>query len=699
MRVVAIVLLSIASTPMTSEAQVTRLADQGGLADTSIVVGADGLGFIAYYDRNTSQLRAAHCSDARCLQATFVTVDTGTITGSSNATALGVDGLPLIAYYDGFNQRLKVAHCEDVQCAVATVTVLDDSGATGSAPSIAIGADGLGLIAYYDGGDAVPRVAHCSNVACTSASIAALDTPGLTKVSTAVARGADGLGVIAFSSYREGDASNTLTLGRCLDVACTAFQKTVLDAGRDLAAWSVAVGSDQRPLVAFSKGAGPRGLYTAHCNDAACSAATVVALDGNGINTGASLAIGSDGLPLIAYSDFQFADLQIAHCLDAACATSVVGVLHRRGYSGTGASLTIGADGRGLISHTSNASLMSAHCWDVACGFVAPPRSDFDGDGEANVLLRTPSGTLRVLRTQFTTYVQGWFLNPQTWADGFVPWRYDIDTGDFNGDGRTDLVSRNRDDGAVEVFLSDGTRFRYGGLWSWGWLPSAYDLFFGDVTGDGRTDLVARVTTSPNAGGWQVGDIYVFPSDGAGFSSSQSALWSYGWTNGYELALGDTDGDGDDDLMGRYTGGPEAPTGDVYVARSTGGQFVFVGLWTYGFDPGYRLELADVDGDGRADLVARYLGTDTSMVGLVYVMRSTGDAFSWLGNTSPWADEMFPDVDMVLRDFDSDGRADIGLRLATGQVYVRFATNGSFEPYVGPEWIRDIFKTTYPDFR
>ncbi len=119
--------------------------------DTSIAIGADGLGLISYYDATNDDLKVAHCSNAACSSAATATIDSADYFGYNTAIAIGADGLGLISYYDWTNGDLKVARCHNTACSSATTATIDSAGLVGSSSSIAIGADGLGLISYRDG--------------------------------------------------------------------------------------------------------------------------------------------------------------------------------------------------------------------------------------------------------------------------------------------------------------------------------------------------------------------------------------------------------------------------------------------------------------------------------------------------------------------------------------------------------------------
>jgi hypothetical protein len=103
-----------------NSATVTTL-DTGGTTNTgqatSITLGADGLGLISYYDAANFDLKVAHCSNVLCTSATLIAVDTAGSVGQLNTSiTLGADGLGLISYYDVTNADLKVLHCSNTLC-------------------------------------------------------------------------------------------------------------------------------------------------------------------------------------------------------------------------------------------------------------------------------------------------------------------------------------------------------------------------------------------------------------------------------------------------------------------------------------------------------------------------------------------------------------------------------------------------------
>ena len=116
-----------------SDSAITTLDSEGEVGtSTSIAIGSDGLGLISYVDHTNQALKVAHCSNVACTSATLSTLDNG-VAANAPATAIviGADGLGLISYYDWDNRDLKVAHCSNVECTSATISTLDSEGEVG----------------------------------------------------------------------------------------------------------------------------------------------------------------------------------------------------------------------------------------------------------------------------------------------------------------------------------------------------------------------------------------------------------------------------------------------------------------------------------------------------------------------------------------------------------------------------------------
>ena len=252
--------------------------------------------------------------------------------------------------------------------------------------------------------------------------------------------------------------------------------------------------------------------------------------------------------------------------------------------------------------------------WSDAEGWTEPARfgsvrlADLDGDGRQDLCAREADG-LRCYRATGRGFEERWRLDGLSDEAGFEDVRHwgSLSFGDLDGDGRADVCARAAD--GVRCWLATETGFgaqELGPAWTdadgWGGIDRWTTIRLVDVDGDGRADLCGRTP-----GGWEChpradrgfGVPYLGPALDADDGWSESAAFA-------TLRLGDVDGDGRKDLCGRGPGGVRC-----WLLRQRGFDLEIDGPplsdeagWT---DPAwYRtLRLADVTGDGRADLCGR----------------------------------------------------------------------------------------------
>lgn len=147
----------------------TSVGSAATISGTSITIGADGLGLISYNNAVDRDLVVLHCSNSLCNSSNISTVvDSLGDVGGANSIVIGADGLGIVSYYDATNGDLKALHCGNAACnADNTVTTLDSAGDVGNATSITIGSDGLPLISYYDASYSL-KVFRCSSTTCAA---------------------------------------------------------------------------------------------------------------------------------------------------------------------------------------------------------------------------------------------------------------------------------------------------------------------------------------------------------------------------------------------------------------------------------------------------------------------------------------------------------------------------------------------------
>ncbi|HEY2511888.1 MAG TPA: VCBS repeat-containing protein, partial [Polyangiaceae bacterium] len=214
--------------------------------------------------------------------------------------------------------------------------------------------------------------------------------------------------------------------------------------------------------------------------------------------------------------------------------------------------------------------------------------ADVDGDGRADVCARGDDGVACARAAE-----AGSFSPPRTW------WRTpagDFALGDIDGDGKADACQRTG--ATITCARSDGQAFLGAEAWS-RQAPSRYAL--ADVDGDGRADLcgvegsVISCGTSRRTEFAKLTAWWSSPADDAGIGNDLDPE---------AIRFADLNGDGRADVCGRTARG-------VACALSTGRRFTRPTLWArsggddaerWDSAPGALLQLADVNGDGRADL-------------------------------------------------------------------------------------------------
>jgi hypothetical protein len=342
----------------------TNLATQG--MRSSIAVGTDGLGLIAFEDVINNRLDVGHCADADCSAITTTVLDSAGDVGAFMSLKIGTDGLGVIAYLDFTNEDLKVAHCSNIACTAATITSLDQPSNVEPAISETIGGDGNPLIAYttVTGKPDDPttiKVAHCLNAACTSANLAVIGSTGLNQITNGpvVTTGPDGNGIITYAT----DTSSHAATVACGNPDCTDLNADTAVSGIGLEP-AMAIGRDGLGLAAGNSG---NSVIVSHCLNVTCTATSTPVTAGVGSIEAPSVAIGGDGLGVVAYYDSTNQDLDVAHCADPACSTVTNTAVDQFGNEGEHPSITIGSDGLPLISYSGDQGLKVVHCADPAC--------------------------------------------------------------------------------------------------------------------------------------------------------------------------------------------------------------------------------------------------------------------------------------------------------------------------------------------
>ena len=166
------------------------------------------------------------------------------------------------------------------------------------------------------------------------------------------------------------------------------------------------------------------------------------------------------------------------------------------------------SDGTWTVS-TSTGTSFSPKLWAVLSIGQFGTVGDYNADGRDDVAVRNPkNGSWRVLASNETSFTDLKFGNwdpTATWSNARA--------GDFNGDGRTDLVGQ-RADGTWFVSTSRGSAFTTA---AWALLPISQFATVGDFNADGLDDVAVRNQAN---GSWRV-----LASNGLAFASMKFGSW------------------------------------------------------------------------------------------------------------------------------------------------------------------------------
>ncbi|MGA8807484.1 MAG: FG-GAP-like repeat-containing protein [Thermoanaerobaculia bacterium] len=293
-------------------------------------------------------------------------------------------------------------------------------------------------------------------------------------------------------------------------------------------------------------------------------------------------------------------------------------------------------------------------------------RSDFNGDGNADILWRNPqTGQIYIyLMRGLTIITQG---SPGTVTD---PAFQIVGTGDLDGDGRSDILWRNSTTGQNWVWFMNGVSIinqgGIAGMSDVNWKVAGV----ADFNGDGRGDILWRNNSTGVMAMYLLNGLSVIGSGNIGTVTDPNWL----------IFTGDFDGDRKSDILWRHT-----VSGQNYVWFQNGLSRVSEGtidtvatVWKIG-------TVTDLNGDGKSDIVFR-----NSSSGQVWVYLMNGLIRANQGSPGTVADLNF---DIVAGgDYDANGTGDLLWReSATGQNYIWFMNGFSIMAQgqvdvVAPQW-------------
>ena len=292
-------------------------------------------------------------------------------------------------------------------------------------------------------------------------------------------------------------------------------------------------------------------------------------------------------------------------------------------------------------------------------GVDADARNDFNGDGRSDVLWRHDDGRL----TDWLSTVNGGYAPNSANINTSVATDWQIaGVGDFNGDGRDDIMWRHAD-GRITNWLGTGS----GGFSDN--VANAYNAVstdwnvagIGDFNGDGRDDILWRHDDG-RLTDW-------LSSVNGGYLPNSANIYTSVATDWQIAGVGDFNGDGRDDIMWRNTDGRITN----WLGTATGGFSDNVANAYNGVSTDWQVAgIGDFNGDGRDDILWRHDH------GWLTDWLSTANA-GYLPNSANIYTSVATDWQIAsVGDFNGDGRDDIMWRNADGRItnWLGTATGG-----------------------
>jgi glucose/arabinose dehydrogenase len=307
---------------------------------------------------------------------------------------------------------------------------------------------------------------------------------------------------------------------------------------------------------------------------------------------------------------------------------------------------------------------------------AVPRRYDFDGDGKADILWRHAGSGEDYLYPMDGSTIKPGEGHIRAVAD--LNWKV-AGIGDFDGDGKSDILWRNGATGENYIYFMDGTAIKP----AEGHLRAVADLNWqvagvGDFNGDGRDDILWRNGAT--------GENYLYPMDGLNVTGTEGFLRTVADQAWRVAGVGDFDGDGRADILWRHAG-----SGENYLYPMNGTAIKPMENYVRTVaDLQWKVAgVGDYDGDGKSDILWRNASTGEN-----YLYPMTGFAIkSAEGYLRTVADQNWQVKGTG--DYDGDGKADILWRHAvTGENYLYPMDGKTIKPgegylrtVVDPSWL------------
>jgi hypothetical protein len=227
----------------------------------------------------------------------------------------------------------------------------------------------------------------------------------------------------------------------------------------------------------------------------------------------------------------------------------------------------------------------------------------FGGNGKASLIFQRDDGLLQAWLLNGTV-ATGQFFNPMALLD--PNWRI-VASADFDNDGKPDLLLQHAVTGALYLWYMDGTQLR-----STTWLnptgpldPNWKVVGVADFNGDGRPDVLFQHRITGMLFAWYMNGASLYSTAMFNPTGPLDPSWRV-------AGVADFNGDGKPDILFQH-----ATTSQLviwYMNRTTFASGVLTSPMGP-VDTSFKIVgIADLNGDGKADLIFQHAGTGSLAV-------------------------------------------------------------------------------------
>lgn len=236
-----------------------------------------------------------------------------------------------------------------------------------------------------------------------------------------------------------------------------------------------------------------------------------------------------------------------------------------------------------------------AHFTDRDIALRQASRADLSGSGTSSIIWQNTSTGLVLDWTISNGAVVG-----STNIAGFAPgsgWSF-AGSGDFNGDGTSDVLLNNTGNGLTTVgawLVSNGGYSGYTTIGGFGTASGWSAIGTGDFNSDGVSDVLLSFTSGDNVTlwDWQISNGKAVATNNLNMGFTISSGWTV-------LGTGDFNGDGSSDVLLLNT--QSGTVADWSVRNNTSGSFTSIAGIAPGTGWNY-LGVGDFNGDGTSDIL------------------------------------------------------------------------------------------------